>query len=105
MIHDALRCLPSVDDMMKAQAAITAVEQFGRSAVAAVRQALDGTRATLRTCRVNGISADDTFRKLPIPVIGRVDDRALVFGLRCLDDEPAFAANLAGLKEYLDALA
>jgi L-seryl-tRNA(Ser) seleniumtransferase len=37
------------------------------------------------------------FRRLPVPVIGRVADEALVFDLRCLEDEDAFAANLAAL--------
>jgi L-seryl-tRNA(Ser) seleniumtransferase len=36
-------------------------------------------------------------RDLPIPVIGRVDDQALILDLRCLDDESGFVANLAGL--------
>src|SRR5450631_561841 len=34
-------------------------------------------------------------RQLPVPVIGRIEDGALVLDLRCLDDEPSFAANLA----------
>jgi L-seryl-tRNA(Ser) seleniumtransferase len=36
-------------------------------------------------------------RQLPVPVVGRIDDGALIFDLRCLDDEPAFVANLAKL--------
>jgi L-seryl-tRNA(Ser) seleniumtransferase len=35
-------------------------------------------------------------RKLPVPVLGRIDDQALVLDLRCLQDEPGFTANLAG---------
>jgi L-seryl-tRNA(Ser) seleniumtransferase len=38
------------------------------------------------------------FRRLPIPVIGRINDGALVLDLRCLDDEAAFHAQLAQLK-------
>jgi L-seryl-tRNA(Ser) seleniumtransferase len=34
-------------------------------------------------------------RALPIPVIGRITDRALVLDLRCLGDEDAFITNLA----------
>ncbi|MGE3932961.1 MAG: L-seryl-tRNA(Sec) selenium transferase, partial [Rhodospirillaceae bacterium] len=34
------------------------------------------------------------FRALPVPVIGRVQDGALVFDLRCLDDEAALVAQL-----------
>ena len=36
-------------------------------------------------------------RRLPIPVIGHVDEQALVLDLRCLGDEAGFRANLAGL--------
>ena len=35
------------------------------------------------------------FRQLPVPVIGRITDQALIFDLRCLEDEEAFARNLA----------
>jgi L-seryl-tRNA(Ser) seleniumtransferase len=44
-----LRALPSVDDVLKADAATVAVARFGRpAAVAAVRQAIAATRAALR---------------------------------------------------------
>jgi L-seryl-tRNA(Ser) seleniumtransferase len=36
-------------------------------------------------------------RRLQIPVIGRIEKGALVLDLRCLDDEAAFIAGLAGL--------
>jgi L-seryl-tRNA(Ser) seleniumtransferase len=35
--------------------------------------------------------------RLPIPVIGRIEDQALILDLRCLEDEAGFAANLATL--------
>jgi L-seryl-tRNA(Ser) seleniumtransferase len=34
-------------------------------------------------------------RQLPIPVIGRIEAGALLLDLRCLEDEPAFTAQLA----------
>jgi L-seryl-tRNA(Ser) seleniumtransferase len=37
----------------------------------------------------------EAMRKLPIPVIGRIEDGALLLDLRTLDDEAAFAAQLA----------
>jgi L-seryl-tRNA(Ser) seleniumtransferase len=36
----------------------------------------------------------DAFRRLPIPVIGRISDGALTFDLRTLDDEAGFIAQL-----------
>jgi L-seryl-tRNA(Ser) seleniumtransferase len=36
-------------------------------------------------------------RGLPVPVIGRVANDALVLDLRCLEDEAGFAANLKSL--------
>jgi L-seryl-tRNA(Ser) seleniumtransferase len=46
-------------------------------------------------------------RRLAVPVVGRIEDKALVLDLRCLDDEDAFIANLAMLDvaEDTDALA
>jgi L-seryl-tRNA(Ser) seleniumtransferase len=37
------------------------------------------------------------FRKLPIPVIGHIEDGALIFDLRCMDDEEGFIAQLPKL--------
>ncbi len=37
------------------------------------------------------------FRRLPIPVIGRVEDGAQILDLRCLEDEASFATNFAAL--------
>lgn len=37
------------------------------------------------------------FRRLPIPVIGRVQDGAQILDLRCLEDEAAFTSNLIAL--------
>jgi L-seryl-tRNA(Ser) seleniumtransferase len=39
----------------------------------------------------------DALRKLDIPVIGRIEDQALILDLRCLEDESAFVKNLAAL--------
>jgi L-seryl-tRNA(Ser) seleniumtransferase len=36
-------------------------------------------------------------RRLPVPVVGRIEKGAQILDLRCLEDEAAFTANLAGL--------
>jgi L-seryl-tRNA(Ser) seleniumtransferase len=36
-------------------------------------------------------------RKLPVPVIGRIEEQALILDLRCLEDGDGFLANLARL--------
>ena len=57
---DALRRLPSVDEVLKTQAALVAVDRFGRpAAVAAVRTALADTRVAVRAGRANGVGVDD----------------------------------------------
>jgi L-seryl-tRNA(Ser) seleniumtransferase len=40
----------------------------------------------------------ESFRALPIPVIGRIQDDALVLDLRCLNDVDGFVAQLGELK-------
>jgi L-seryl-tRNA(Ser) seleniumtransferase len=45
------------------------------------------------------------FRRLPIPVIGRIEADTLLFDLRTLDDEPAFVAQLGELASQLFLLA
>jgi L-seryl-tRNA(Ser) seleniumtransferase len=42
-------------------------------------------------------SLSNAMRRLPIPVVGRIEDNALILDLRCLDDEAGFLANLATL--------
>ncbi|MGO4173760.1 L-seryl-tRNA(Sec) selenium transferase [Bosea sp. TAF32] len=37
------------------------------------------------------------FRAVPVPIIGRIAQGALIFDLRCLEDEALFAAQLAAL--------
>jgi len=36
-------------------------------------------------------------RRLPVPVIGRIEDQALILDLRCLEDEASFVANISAL--------
>jgi len=48
-----------------------------------------------RSAAVRSLSA--AFRKLPLPVIGRIDDDALVFDCRCLGDESPLLDQLGAL--------
>ena len=62
---------------------------------AALRLTIPGPKRGA-AARIDSLAA--AFRALPIPVIGRVQDGALLFDLRCLEDEAGFCAQLAGLK-------
>ncbi|MEF0606770.1 L-seryl-tRNA(Sec) selenium transferase, partial [Pseudomonas aeruginosa] len=44
---------------------------------------------------------EEAVRGRPLPGIGRLDDEALWLGLRQLDDEPAFLAQLPRLRSEL----
>ena len=39
------------------------------------------------------------FRRLPVPVVGRIDDGAFIMDLRCLDDEAGFIDQLQSLNQ------
>src|SRR5262249_46477617 len=70
---DALRRLPSVDEVLKAQAALAAVDRFGRPAtVAAVRQTLDAARAALKAGQANGAGIDT----IAAAALAKLDDAA-----------------------------
>jgi L-seryl-tRNA(Ser) seleniumtransferase len=45
-----------------------------------------------KTAGVNRLA--DSFLKLPVPVIGRINDDAMILDLRCLHDEQAFIDQL-----------
>ncbi len=50
--------------------------------------------------KASGSAVDDlaaAFRALPVPVIGRISQGALLLDLRCLEDEAAFLDQLGGL--------
>ncbi|MFZ2069552.1 MAG: L-seryl-tRNA(Sec) selenium transferase [Xanthobacteraceae bacterium] len=43
------------------------------------------------------VNLTDAFARLPVPVIGRIENQAFIIDLRCLDDEVGFVDNLASL--------
>jgi L-seryl-tRNA(Ser) seleniumtransferase len=45
---------------------------------------------------LNGLTA--ALRALPVPIVGRIEDDALLLDLRSLEDVDGFIANLAMLK-------
>lgn len=49
-----------------------------------------------RGAAVKGLA--EAFRRLPLPVVGRIHDGALIFDLRALEDEAGFVAQLPMLK-------
>lgn len=59
------------------------------SSCIAIRSAKKSGRA------LNALAA--AFRRLPIPVIGRIADQSLILDLRCLEDEAAFAQNISAI--------
>jgi L-seryl-tRNA(Ser) seleniumtransferase len=81
-----------------AVAAVACHSEIGSGALP--RQTIPSAGLAIRpaTKRTAGRALTDlarSLRRLPVPVVGRVENGALVLDLRCLDDEAAFAANLA----------
>lgn len=60
--------------------------------------AIPSVALALRSARKSGKALNDLaarLRELPVPVIGRIGDGALLLDLRCLEDEAGFLAQLA----------
>jgi L-seryl-tRNA(Ser) seleniumtransferase len=76
------------------------LEQVPSAALAIRARAVRGSGRALA-------ALSTALRRLPVPVVGRIEDKALILDLRCLDDDKAFASNLAALDlaEGPDALA
>jgi L-seryl-tRNA(Ser) seleniumtransferase len=95
------RLVPAFAKAMGDAFAVDAVEcrsQVGSGALPL--DTLPSAGLALRPRSVSGQALEalaTELRALPIPVIGRIDNGALVLDLRCLEDEAAFMANLASL--------
>ena len=93
-VGSALRGVASV-------AAIDCDSQIGSGALPTQRIASAGLAIRPVTSRGEGSVLNriaKALRDLPVPVIGRIHDDALVLDFRCLDDEAAFAAQLSKLE-------
>ncbi len=79
-------------------ASVDCVSQIGSGALPL--ETIPSTGLAIRPTAARGvgqalISLAAAFRQLPIPVLGRIEDQALIFDLRCLEDEAQFTRNLA----------
>lgn len=89
----AERLLPAVQAALGANAKVAVSEVRGQIGSGALP--VDLLPSFALAIRAKGLDRiADLFRRLPIPVIGRIGDGALFFDLRTLDDEAAFAAQL-----------
>jgi L-seryl-tRNA(Ser) seleniumtransferase len=99
----ARRVLPAVAVALEgvAQVAIVAAKsQIGSGALPV--SLLPSAGLALRPVSGSGNAVErlaQALRDLPIPVIGHIEAGALLLDLRCLEDEAAFAAQLAALKQ------
>ncbi|WP_422003187.1 L-seryl-tRNA(Sec) selenium transferase [Reyranella sp.] len=92
----AERLLPAVGAALagRAEATIEPVRgQIGSGALPV--DLLPSFAIALRGRSLDRLAA--AFRRLPVPVIGRIGDDALLFDLRTLDDEATFVRQLEGL--------
>ncbi len=81
-------------------AVVPCTSQIGSGALPTQRLASMGLAIRPRAKRGAGAALGRlaaSFRDLPIPVIGRVHEGALVLDLRCLEDEASFVAQLPSL--------
>ena len=75
---------------------VTCRSQVGSGALPV--EALESAALALRPRRGHGLGRlAAAFRALPLPVLGRVADRALLFDLRCLEDDTALLGQLPHL--------
>jgi L-seryl-tRNA(Ser) seleniumtransferase len=80
---------------------IPCMSQIGSGALPQEKIASAGIACRARNPRGEGralLSLAAALRGLSVPVIGRIEDRAFVMDLRCLEDEQGFVRTLSGLK-------
>jgi L-seryl-tRNA(Ser) seleniumtransferase len=101
----ARRLRPAVKRALDTVAGVTLVEtrsQIGSGALPV--ELLPSVALALRPAAPRGGGAVEglarALRKLPIPVIGRIEAGRVLLDLRCLEDETAFLGQLNQLREY-----
>jgi L-seryl-tRNA(Ser) seleniumtransferase len=106
----AARLAPAVATVLGDAFAVEVVEcrsQIGSGALPLETLLSAGLALSPRSGSGRALDAlGSALRVLPVPVVGRIESRSIVLDLRCLEDEPGFVANLAGLdRGSIDALA
>jgi L-seryl-tRNA(Ser) seleniumtransferase len=97
------RMLPAIAERLAGRFAVTVEDtasQIGSGALPTETVASAGLfiRPLARKGAGRALSAiSKALRGLRVPVVGRIEDNALVLDLRCLEDEPGFVKNLAHL--------
>ena len=84
---------------------VVCLSQIGSGALPLVTLPSAGLAIRPQTARGGGRLLERlaaALRRLKIPVVGRIEDQALVLDLRCLDDERAFTSNIASLGSFGD---
>jgi L-seryl-tRNA(Ser) seleniumtransferase len=102
----AKRLAPAVASALGEALAVEVVScasQIGSGALPQETIASAGIACRARNARSGGralLALAAALRALPVPVIGRIEDQALILDLRCLEDEAGFVRNLAALKFF-----
>lgn len=99
----AQRLLPALAAAVREHSDATVIQcssQIGSGALPVDALPSAGIALTPRGKNPNSAAErmSNAFRKLPVPVVGRVNDGAFILDLRCLDDEAGFIAQLNQLK-------
>jgi L-seryl-tRNA(Ser) seleniumtransferase len=88
----AERLRPPVEKALAGKATVELIDcesQIGSGALPTQRIASAGLAIRPGSDRIAA-----AFRRLPVPVVGRIHQGAFILDLRCLQDEPGFAAQL-----------
>ncbi len=100
----AQRLLPGLADSVGERFSLSVIDCFSQIGSGALpEETIASAGIALRPVDAKGAGnalarLSAAFRNLPKPVIGRIEKQSLIFDLRCLEDEEAFARNLSSLR-------